>query len=113
MNQLLKAQADNLTNTFQAQIQALQDKISQQSQPAPKPSRRSHEQYEGDNPFEDRRTFSMEDIMGKDFGQSKPNNLLKEFAIYNRALAKARRAKEDQRVNKLADAFANMDLNDE
>ena len=28
MNQLLKIQADNLTNTFQTQIQALQDKIS-------------------------------------------------------------------------------------
>src|ERR1044071_271553 len=53
MNQLLKAQADNLTNNFQVQIQALQDKISQQSQPASKPSKRYYEDYEGDNPFDD------------------------------------------------------------
>ena len=116
MNQLLKAQADNLTNTFQAQIQALQDKISQQSQPAPKPSRKYVEDYEGDNPFDDDygRTWSFEEIMGKDYKQPpKPNKLLKEFAIYNRAMAKARRAKYDQKIDKLADKLADMDLNDD
>ena len=50
--------------------------------------------------------------MGKDFGQSKPNKLLKEFAIYNRAMAKARRAQEDRRVDKLADKFGDMVIND-
>ena len=39
LNRLLKEQAENLTNTFKAQIQALQDKISQQSQPAPRSKR--------------------------------------------------------------------------
>jgi len=119
IDKLLNEQTDKIARgfqdqiqAFQAQFQALQDKFSQQSQPAPKPSRILHERYESDNPLEERYTYSMEDIMGKDFGQSKPNNLLKEFAIYNRTLAKVRRAKEDQRVNKLADAFANMDLND-
>src|SRR2546423_8638113 len=46
LNRLLKKQAENLTNTFKAQIQALQNKIAQQSapqiqpvQPTPRPER--------------------------------------------------------------------------
>src|SRR2546430_16441283 len=46
LNRLLKEQAENLTNTFQAQIQALQDKITQQFapqiqpvQPTPRPEK--------------------------------------------------------------------------
>ena len=40
LNRLLKEQAENLTNTFKAQIQALQDRIEirqQPVQPAPRP----------------------------------------------------------------------------
>ena len=51
--------------------------------------------------------------MEKDHKQpAKPNKLLKEFAIYNRAMAKARKAQDDQKVDKLAESFANIDLND-
>ena len=34
------------------------------------------------------------------------------FAIYNRAMAKARKAQDDRKVDKLAESFANIDLND-
>src|SRR6185437_6505460 len=73
LNRLLKKQAENLTNTFKAQIQALQDKISQQSQPAPRPERqkppvppKNWEQildtYESANPFDDDdREYSFEE----------------------------------------------------
>src|ERR1044071_8146486 len=115
MNQLLKAQADNLTNNFQAQIQALQDKISQQSQPAFKPSRRHHEECEANNPFDDDydRTWSFEEIMGKDYKQlPKPNKMLKEFAIYKQAIAKAKKAKYDQEVDNLAERLAGIKITD-
>ena len=124
MNQLLKAQADNLTNTFQAQIQALQDKISQQSQPAPRPERQKPpvppknwkqilDTYESANLFDDNQEYSFEEIMGKDYKQpARPNKILREFAIYNRAMAKARKAQDDRKVDKLTESFANIDLND-
>ena len=52
--------------------------------------------------------------MGKDYKQPpKPNKALKEFAIYSRAMAKARRAKYNQKVDKLADKLADMNLNDD
>ena len=41
LNRLLKEQAENLTNTFKVQIQALQDKIFQQSQPASRPEKQN------------------------------------------------------------------------
>ena len=51
--------------------------------------------------------------MGKDYKQpARPNKILREFAIYNRAMAKARKAQYDRRVDKLAESFANIDLND-
>ena len=123
IDKLLNEQADKIARGFQEQIQAfqaqfqdLQDKISQQSRPAPKPSRKYVEDYEGDNPFDGDygRTWSFEEIMGKDYKQPpKPNKALKEFAIYSRAMAKARRAKYNQKVDKLADKLADMDLNDD
>ena len=75
LNQLLKEQAENLTNTFKAQIQALQDKISQQSQPAPRPERqkppvppKNWEQildtYESANPFDDDRKWDITEVIG-------------------------------------------------
>ena len=82
----------------------------------PKPFRKYVEDYEGDNPFDDDygRTWSFEEIMGKDYKQPpKPNKALKEFAIYSRAMAKARRAKYNQKVDKLADKLADMNLNDD
>jgi len=123
IDKLLNEQADKIARGFQEQIQAfqaqfqdLQDKISQQSRPAPKPSRKYVEDYEGDNPFDDDygHTWSFEEIMGKDYKQPpKPNKALKEFAIYSRAMAKARRAKYNQKVDKLADKLADMNLNDD
>ena len=50
--------------------------------------------------------------MGKDYKQpTKPNKVLREFAIYNQAMAKARKAQDDQKVDKLAESFANIDFN--
>ena len=75
LNRLLKEQAENLTNTFKAQILALQDKISQQSQPAPMPKRqklpvppKNWEQlfktFETNNPIDDDdREYSFDEIM--------------------------------------------------
>ena len=106
MNQLLKTQADNLTNTFQAQIQALQDKISQQSRPAPMPKRQKPpvppknwkqilDTYESANPFDDEVTGDPLAI------------------IVERAVNKRRQKFMRQEIDKLADRFAGMGVHDD
>ena len=120
LNRLLKEQAENLTSTFKAQIQALQDRITQQSvQPVQtKPSRlpvsfknlrQYHEDYEGDNPFDDDRKWSFEEIMG----ESKPNKMMEDFAIFNHARKKARKAEWNQKVNKLAGQMSGLKIDDD
>ena len=51
--------------------------------------------------------------MGKDYKQlPKPNKILKEFAIYKQAIAKAKRAKYDQKVDNLAEQLARIKITD-
>jgi hypothetical protein len=123
LNRLLKEQAENLTNTFKAQIQALQDKIEIQQQSAPvqvqpvkppvlpKNLRRYPEDYEGDNPFDDDydREYSMDEIMGT----SNPNKMMKKFAIYALARKKARKRNDNRRVDDLAERLAGLNMNDD
>ena len=51
--------------------------------------------------------------MRKDYKQlPKPNKILKEFAIYKQAMAKAKRAKYDQEVDNLAEQLARIKIMD-
>ena len=51
--------------------------------------------------------------MGKDYKQlPKPNKMLKEFAIYKQAMAKAKQAKYDQEVDNLAEQLAWIKITD-
>jgi hypothetical protein len=116
INKLLDKQADQITRkfqdqiqTFQAQFQTLQDKLSQQ--PAPRVPRRRHEFYEDHNPFDDRQQFSMDDIMGDD---PKPNRKAIQLAqVFTRAMEKTRREKMNRQVDNLANALANTNIDDD
>jgi hypothetical protein len=129
LNRLLKEQAENLTNAFKAQIQALQDKIAQQSapqiqpvQPAPRPEKqkppvppKNWEQlldtYESASPFDDDREYSFDEIMGG----SNPmgNKMMEDLAVLNLARKKVKKAKMNRRVNTLARQMAGLKLNDD
>jgi hypothetical protein len=116
INKLLDKQADQITRkfqdqiqTFQAQFQTLQDKLSQQ--PAPRVPRRRHEFYEDHNPFDDRQQFSMDDIMGDD---PKPNRKAIQLAqVFTRAMEKKRREKMNRQVDNLANALDNISIDDD
>ena len=114
-------------NAFKAQIQALQDKIAQQSAPQIQPVSRPEKQkppvppknweqlldtYESANPFDDDdREYSFDEIMGG----SNPmgNKMMEDLAILNLARKKARKAKWNQRVNTLAGQMAGLKLDDD
>ena len=121
LNRLLKEQAENLTSTFKAQIQALQDKITQQSvqpvqtssrssRPSYRNARQYHEDAESENPFDDDdRKWSFEEIMG----ESKTNKMMEDFAVFNLARKKARKAKLNQQVNRLAGQMSGLKIDDD
>jgi hypothetical protein len=119
LNRLLKEQAENLTSTFKAQIQALQDKITQQSvqtvqakssRPSYRNARQYHEDAESENPFDDDdRKWSFEEIMG----ESKPNKMMEDFAIFTHARKRARKAEWNQKVNKLAGQMSGLKIDDD
>ena len=51
--------------------------------------------------------------MRKDYKQlPKPNKMLKEFAIYKQAMAKAKKAKYDQEVDNFAERLAGIKITD-
>ena len=119
LNRLLKEQAENLTSTFKAQIQALQDKIAQQSTPVQvqpvqtKPSRppvsykklrQYHEDAESENPFDDEydRKWDITEITGDPLAR-----------VVEQAVNRRRRKRMEQEINRLADRFAGMDVHDD
>ena len=128
IDKLISAQTDKITKgiqdqiqAFQLQIQALQDKISK---PAPHEirglkGRRAHEFYENLNHPEDDydRESAHEylfEMMEKPPQDYRPNRQTLELAqAIAKASAKARKARMDRQVDKLADVFGNMDLGDE
>ena len=114
LDKLLNQHTATLTKNFQAQLQTLQDTVSQQSQKKapppipPKDHRRIHEFYEdhAQNPFEDNRQWTFDEIMGDREAQ-------KIAPMVARALAKSKKAKMDRRVNKLASALDNLSIYDD
>lgn len=114
LNKLLQAHTENLTKNFQAQLQNLQEKVTQPmpqpAQPArpPIPSKiteNMHRYYEDNapNPFEDNRQWSMEEIMGSAY--PKPVMKIAEKVARNMA-----RAKERQEDRELARAMRDLHL---
>ena len=119
IDKLLNEQADKIARGFQEQIQAfqaqfqdLQDKISQQSRPAPIPKRqkppvppKNWEQildtYESANPFDDDRKWDITEVTGDPLA-----------IIVERAVNKRRQKFMRQEIDKLADRFAGMGVHD-
>ena len=119
IDKLLNEQADKIARGFQEQIQAfqaqfqdLQDKISQQSRPAPMPKRqkppvppKNWEQlldtYENANPFDDDRKWNITEVIGDPLA-----------IIVERAVNKRRQKFMRQEIDKLADRFAGMGVHD-
>lgn len=105
LDKLLNQHTATLTKNFQAQLQTLQDTVSQQSHKGapppipPKDHRRIHEYYEGYNPYEDNRQYTFDDILGDREAQ-------KIVPMVAKALAKARKAEMDHEVDRLATAFS-------
>ena len=131
IDKLLNEQADKIARGFQEQIQAfqtqfqaLQDKFSQQSQPASMPKRQKPpvppknweqllETFESNNPFDDDDREYFEEIMEEDYKQPpKPNKVLREFAVYRQAKAKAEKLKHNREVDDLAEQFARIKIKD-
>jgi hypothetical protein len=116
IDKLLNTQVDIITKKFQEQIQALQDRITQQSaqqtqqvQPVrSKDIRRLHGYYEDENPFTDNRQFTIDEIMGPESDKKMSQTAM----AVARAIHKARKVKMDQQVNKLASALGNLNLDD-
>jgi hypothetical protein len=114
LNRLLKEQAENLTNTFKAQIQALQDRIEirqQPVQPAPRPHpavERMQTRLEKDLDDYNRRLDE-----GPWIPVSKTNRKVSKIAErVAQAMVKRRRDMQDQHINKLADKLGNMTIDD-
>jgi hypothetical protein len=121
LNRLLKEQAENLTNTFKAQIQALQNQIAQQSaqqaqqvqvQPGLHQDPIKRMQAQLDEKLEDYNRRLDEDggwipIDGR------PNKMTEEFAIFKRAMEKARKEKFNRRIDDLAGRLAGLNIHDD
>ena len=122
LKEMFKSHTDNITKgfqdqiqAFQSQIQALQNTISQSQQKIPPPvppkdHRRIHEWYEGHNPFDDNQQYNVDDVLGNILGDDREARQIAH--VVARASAKAKKAKIDRQVNKLASALGNLNISD-
>ena len=114
LNKLLQSHTESLTKNFQAQLQTLQDTVSQSQKKAPPPippkdHRKIHEWYESHNPFDDDydRQYSFDEIMGNNSGA------MQYAKMFAKASAKAKKDKMERKVNKLANMMGNLDIDDD
>ena len=122
INRLLDKQADQITKkfqdqiqTFQAQFQALQEKLTQP--PArqlhlPKASKRAHEFYEDFHP-DGNTQFSMDEIMEDDYSKPPNRKAMQLAQVFTRAMEKKKREKMNRQVDNLASALDSISLDDD
>ena len=120
LDKLLKSHTENLTKNFQTQLQALQDTVAQQRVPPPFPQKKVpppvppkdhqaiHEwyAYNAQDPLEDNQRWNVEDFMGHD------REALEYAKIFAKASARAKQAKMERKVNKLANMMGNLNIDD-
>ena len=117
LDKLLQSHTDNLTKSFQTQLQALQDTIARPQQKKiappipPKDYRKIHEWYahNDNNPFDDNTTYNIEDIMGENYYRPDKKSLELAQAI-SKASAKAKKARMERQVDKLANALGGLNI---
>lgn len=114
LQQHTKNITENLTNSFQTQIQAIQEKATRRPAGVPPPvPPKNHEQmhryYEGGapNPFDDNREYSFEEITGADY--KTPPKVMKIAQRVARKLAQAEERRQDR---ELARAMQGLNIDD-